>query len=204
MRAAHRPYPLAPLFTLALVAVFATACRDKRPATGGEAQLVIVKATWGAMHEAQGADVTKVIAAMVKGNALRVEATPQVLGDPADLKIKQLRVQWRKGGAVAEKHVVEGETLVIGANEKPVPIRTVITKAVYGNLESGKTIDVTQKVADLVSNNTLTVVPTNALFGGDPAEVQYKQLRVDYTFDGVPKSKTVYENDTLTIDAKGQ
>jgi len=205
MRAAHRPYLIA-FFTLALSAVFTPACRGKGPpattASADPSQLVIVKATWGALNEGVVTDVTRKIAGLVKGNALQVQASTKELGDPADLKLKQLRVQWSKGGGVGVKIVPEGETLSIGANEKPAPVRTVITKAVYGNQASGKVTDVTAKIADMVVDNVLSVTPTNALFG-DPAAGQGKQLRVDYTFDGAARSKTVNENDSLTIAANG-
>jgi hypothetical protein len=205
MRVAQHPFLLT-LATLAIIAVFASACRGKRSAATSSAdpnQLVIVKATWGATSGPGKADVTKLVAGLVQGNGLRIEASPRVLGDPADLKLKQLRVEWSRGGVVGARIVSEGETFNIGATEKPVPIRTVVTKAVYGNLASGKTVDVTPLLAEWVTDNVLSVTPTNQLFG-DPAAGQAKQLRVDYTFDGVAKSKTANENEPLTISAEGE
>jgi len=183
----------------------ASGCRGKSPPApkADPNQLVIVKATWGARHKGAPKDVTKDVAELVKDNALKVPAATAFFGDPADLEIKQLRVTWSKGGVVAEKHATEGETLVIGATEKPVRVRTVITKAIYGNLQSGKTTDVTLRVADMVKDNALSLTPNNTLFG-DPAPIQLKQLQVDYTVDGKPFSKTVSENETLTISPGGQ
>ena len=81
--------------------------------------------------------------------------------------------------------------------------RLVITKAVYGDLPDGGKIDVTKKIADLVKDNALSVAATNDNFT-DPAEGVLKKLKVDYTFDGKEKSKTVDENETLAISDKGE
>jgi len=194
------------LLAIASVATLSFGCR-KQPAPKPAPppvpdKLEIVKATWGAVHEEDPADVTEVVAMKIEGNALTLKAIPDELGDPASMKIKQLRVKYRKGGVVSEKHVAEGEILRIPADEKPVPIRLVVTKAVYGNLEKEKTVDVTLRVADMVKNNDLSVTPTNVLFG-DPAKRMMKKLRVDYTLDGKPMSKTVDEGQTLNVSAGG-
>jgi hypothetical protein len=83
---------------------------------------------------------------------------------------------------------------------KPVvtPIRLVIKKAVYGDFENGAVTNVTQLLADWVDDNMLKVdVPDDAL--GDPANGIVKELKVDYTFDGKEKSKTVKDGETLKI-----
>jgi hypothetical protein len=191
---------------LTITAVVVPACKGKKTATPPTAdanKLVIVKAMWGDLRDAEMADVTKTIAGMVKDNALRVEAVAQVLGDPAKIKFKQLRVDWSKDGVLAKKRVLEGETLSIHADEKPIPIRLVVVKASYGNIASGKTSDVTQMVADMVKDNTLSMTPTNAVFG-DPADGQAKSLRVDYTFDGIAKSKSADEHQPISISETGQ
>ncbi|MCY2953766.1 MAG: DUF3395 domain-containing protein [Planctomycetota bacterium] len=79
----------------------------------------------------------------------------------------------------------------------------MIVKAVYGDLPDGNKTDVTEEVAATVKDGALSVEATNDNFG-DPAEGVVKKLRVDYTFDGKEKSKTVDENETLTISAKGE
>ena len=148
-------------------------------------------------------DVTKIVAGLVKNNALQVLATARILGEPADFKLKHLRVEWSKGGVIAKKHTRENETLTIAADEKPVPIRLIVRKAIYGDVAGGTTKDVTTNVADMVKDNTLSITPGNALFG-DPTKGQAKQLSVDYTFDGAAKSKTGDEGQPFTISATGQ
>lgn len=205
MRLAHQTLgTMAAVLTIA--AAVASGCKDKKiaaPPSVDANKLVIVKAEWGALQSSEMADVTKVLAGMVKDNALRVEAVAEILGDPAKTKLKQLHVEWSKGGVQARKRILEGGTLLIGADEKPIPARLVVRKAVYGNFTSGKTTDVTKMVEDMAETNFLKVTPTNATFG-DPAEGQVKQLRLDYTFDGVAKSKITDENQPLVISETGQ
>jgi len=74
----------------------------------------------------------------------------------------------------------------------------VITKALYGNLTDGPTADVTGKVAEIVKSGSLSIGASNGNFG-DPTPGKKKQLRVDYTENGAPASKTVNENETLVL-----
>ena len=77
--------------------------------------------------------------------------------------------------------------------------RLVIVKAVWGDLsDPSSTSDVTAQVAGMVSSNALTVDATDDNFG-DPASGVCKQLRVDFTIDGIAGSKSVYERGKLKI-----
>jgi len=82
-------------------------------------------------------------------------------------------------------------------------VKLVVKKAVYGDLPDGAKIDVTEKVAKMVKEDALSVDATNDNFT-DPAVGVAKKLTVDYTFDGKEKSKTVNENETLTISNTGE
>ena len=77
------------------------------------------------------------------------------------------------------------------------PPRLVIRHAVYGDLANNVVVNVTQKVADWVEDS-LAVEATAENFG-DPAEGIEKQLRVDYTLDGVEKTTTIDEGQLLKI-----
>jgi hypothetical protein len=189
----HTRRVLSVSFLMVAVAA-AAACKHRQP----DNRLVIVKAVWGDMQGEHSLDVTAKVAAMVKDNALTVTADPVTLGDPAAFAVKKLVVQWSKDGVPAKRRATEGETLVIRADEMPPKPRLLIQKAVYGDLASGKTIDVTAMLIDLVTDNTLSVSPGRGVFG-DPAPMQYKQLRVDYKFDGVAKSKTGGEDQLLSL-----
>jgi len=168
------------------------------------AKLVIVKAVYGDLPNGDSIDVTAKVAAMVKDNALRVDASNDLFGDPAEGSFKRLRVVCTIGGARKVKTVGEDETLTLPADEKPLAGKLVIVKAVYGDLAGAEVIDVTDKVAAMVKNNALTVEASNETLadGDDPAEGVHKRLRVDYTIGGVARRKTVGEDRTLTISGK--
>jgi hypothetical protein len=183
---------------LIIASALVLGCTHKKAERPIDNRLVIRKALWGDVLNRQVADVTPIVSAMVKGNALTVQASRDTLGDPAEGNLKHLRIEWSKDGKVARRRVLEGETLSIPANEMPPAPRLVIVKAIYGDLESGKTIDVTGTIAYMVTGNALSVTPRNGDFG-DPAKGQFKQLRVDYTFDGVAKSKIIGEKQPIII-----
>ncbi len=95
-------------------------------------KLEIVAAHYGDLPDGKKVDVTAKLLELVKENALRVEASNDLFGDPVEQVAKKLRVRYRKGGTMEEVIVAEGETLLI-----PVPKlagELVIHKAVYGDL----------------------------------------------------------------------
>jgi alpha-L-rhamnosidase len=59
-------------------------------------------------------------------------------------------------------------------------------------------LDVTDKLKAAVVNNTLSIKSGNDI-GGDPAFNVVKQLKVDYTINGQNRSRTLAENEMLTI-----
>ncbi|MFI5381469.1 MAG: DNAJC11 domain-containing protein, partial [Tepidisphaerales bacterium] len=177
-------------FVLAGLVCLAIGVSSSRGADAPAGKLVIVKAVYGDLPDGAKTDVTEKVKEMVKDNALSVEASNDNFGDPADGIVKKLKVDYTIGGVAASKTVNEGETLTIAAGEKPVASKLVIKKAVYGDLPDGAKKDVTEKVAAMVKDGALSVEATNENFG-DPAEGVVKKLKVDYTFDGKEKSKTV-------------
>ena len=175
-------------------------CKAKQPvaATIDPHKLVVVSALWGALYEGLFTDVTELIGGLVQKDALSVTPTTGLLGDPATSKIKHLRVVYQKGGVLAKKIVEEGETLTVGHDEKPTPLRLVVTKAVYGDFISGRTVDITLRLADRVQDDRLSANSYNALFG-DPARNTSKQLRVEYTVDGQSQAKVFSETEPLEL-----
>jgi len=82
------------------------------------------------------------------------------------------------------------------------PARLVIVHAVYGDLSNpAATTNVTTRVAAMVNDDTLNFHVENGAFGGDPAEGRPKELKVDYTIDGVADTKTVSEGRRLKLSA---
>lgn len=76
--------------------------------------------------------------------------------------------------------------------------RLVIKNAVYGDLANNAVVNVTQKVTDWIEES-LPVQATAENFG-DPAEGIEKQLKVDYTLDGVDGTMLVEEGQPLKIE----
>jgi hypothetical protein len=167
-------------------------------ATAAARGLVITRAVYGDLPDGASTDVTAKVAALVSHNALSVAASNDNFGDPASGIVKTLRVDYTFDGKPGTRTVDENATLML----QPGPIRLVIKKAVYGDLPGGASADVTAKVAQTAENDSLSIPATNDSFG-DPASGIVKKLRVDYTFDGKDKSKTVNENDTLIISSFG-
>lgn len=87
--------------------------------------------------------------------------------------------------------------LVLKPVKREANSRLVIKKAVYGDLTHNTVVNVTQKVADWIEDS-LTVEATVDNFG-DPANGIEKQLKVDYTLDGVDGTLTVEEGQPLKL-----
>ncbi len=106
-----------------------------------------------------------------------------------------------KARSSAEVQAAEGVLLALCAREgRPAGGNVVIIKAVYGALPAGPSADVTKKVAALVKAGAMAIDASNDNFG-DPANGLVKKLRVDYSVNRVKSSKTVGEQETLTITA---
>jgi hypothetical protein len=143
-------------------------------------------------------DVTAKVQALLDQGTLRIMAGYELgAGDPAPNTPKQLRVEFRHDGGTQTVEASEGHTLDLPSGAK-------VTKAVYGDLHPGTTsptrsVDLTRKLAALVKHDELSVQIDNQFAGGDPAYMAPKELRLEYSLDGVPHSATIQENDTLTL-----
>ncbi len=170
----------------------AEAPRVKRP------ELRILKAVYGAFPGGNGwMDVTKNVKAFLTGTNRLVPASNDMAGrDPIPNTVKALRVEFSANGKRQTAEVNENETWT-------APAGAVVLKAYYGKLprrisDRQQTVDVTAKLAALVHDNELEVRAGNDL-AGDPAYMVPKELRVEYSLDGVHKSITVGENEPLTL-----
>jgi hypothetical protein len=80
---------------------------------------VIQKAVWGALPKGPLADVTKKVAELVKAGAASVDASNENFGDPANGKVKQLRVDYVINGVPGSATVHEGEAVAMVAKVAP-------------------------------------------------------------------------------------
>ena len=80
--------------------------------------------------------------------------------------------------------------------------KLVVTKASYEAIEGPGGKDVTELIQKLVAKDgTLNFAANNATMGGDPTPMRYKQLVIDYTFDGKPFHAVHAENSEISIPA---
>ena len=160
------------------------------------AELQITKATYGYFGPAgqSFSDVTAQVKALVAKGTLEIPANNDLAGDdPAPNIPKQLRVDFTVNGQPDSAVAAEN-------NDLSLPPSAVVTKAVYGKLPAGRSNqDVTAKLAALVTDGELNVRADNELAGRDPAKDTPKELRVEYSLDGVAKRITVPENEMLTL-----
>jgi hypothetical protein len=90
----------------------ATQAQTTKPAKG---ELVILKAVYGDLPDGGKADVTEKVKAMVKNNALTVDASNANFGDPAGGVNKSLEVDYKIDDVWYVKTADENETLTIPA-----------------------------------------------------------------------------------------
>lgn len=150
----------------------------------------VAQATATLLKAAQDADESVRVAAL---KALRDQAGMAEL--PAVLNIL---VKARSAGTLQSAESVLGA--LCNRVSGPAQGNVVVVKAEYGKLPEGPVADVTKKVAALVKDGSLAVEASNGNFG-DPAHGKVKQLRVEYTVNGVPASKTVSEGENLAFTA---
>jgi hypothetical protein len=179
------PSPNYRILVAAICLLVGAALKSVHSADAPAAKLVIQSAKYGDLDNDKTVDVTQKIVGMIKDDYVDVLVSKENFGDPAPGAEKKLRVGYTIDGVYFSKTVAAGEIFDISA-------KLIIRKAVYGDLPTGPTADVTDDVAATVRKNKLSVAATNDAFG-DPASGVPKKLRVDYTFDGKDKSKTVAE-----------
>jgi hypothetical protein len=95
-----------------------------------------------------------------------------------------------------EDHIVAVNDVFAGES---ATLKLKILHAIYGATDSGDGVDVTAKLSQLVQNGQLVVKVENDAFGGDPAVMHGKELRVDYTLDGQPGHVAMREGQALTL-----
>jgi hypothetical protein len=143
-------------------------------------------------------DVTAKVRQLLAQGTLRIPAGNGLAGgDPAPNIPKQLRIEYRLNGGSQTAETNEGRTL-------DLPAGAEVTRALYGDLHPGtaprgRSVDLTLKLDALVKHDELDVQIDNQLAGGDPAYMAPKELRVEYSLDGVRKRTTIQENDMLVL-----
>ncbi|HEV2455141.1 MAG TPA: glycosyl hydrolase, partial [Verrucomicrobiae bacterium] len=158
--------------------------------------LRIVRATYGYFAPATPGwiDLTDKVKARVAGGDNVIPAGNDFAGDdPAPDVPKHLRVEYNLAGHPSTLEVNEGENLTL-------PQSATVIKALYGELDTtNRVVDVTQKIASLMTDGRLSVRADTSLAGRDPAQLVPKELRVDYLLDGDARRASVEENRMLVL-----
>lgn len=149
-------------------------------------------------------DVTSKVEPTVKDNRLEIIAGNQLAGDPANMTIKEMRVQYECDGKTNQVSVLENKKLVLPLAGEKGPLR--IIRAVYGKFTPGlaglpplKSMDITRQVAARVKDGMLDVIVDNKLSGEDPAQMTPKTLRLDYAVDGEAGSLEASEHSEVRL-----
>ncbi len=143
-------------------------------------------------------DVTAAVKALVAGGTREILADNRLTGDdPAPNAVKQLRVSFRLNDRRQTIEVTQNKTLELPAGAQ-------VEQAFYGQLHPPpahrkQQVDLTAKLSARVKNGGLNVRIDNKFAGGDPAINSPKELRVDYKLNGIRRSTTAREYETLTL-----
>jgi hypothetical protein len=94
-------------------------------------------------------------------------------------------------------HVVTANTTAAAS----LASKLEIEHAIYTATDGAGEMDVTAKLSGMVRDGQLAVRVGHDAFGGDPAIMHAKELRVDYLLDDKPGHTTVNESEMLTLPA---
>ena len=166
-------------------------------APAGQA-LAITKAEYGAMDDA--VDVTPVIQSLVKENAIPLTTVDDdsLHIDPSRGVTKQLVVRYEIAGKQKMMSVEESEELKIPAPADGAKL--TIVEATYGLPVSF--FDVAPIVTDQVQGNSLTITPSDELFGNPGSELAGKKLEIAYMQAGQMVTVSAKPGEVLTITPK--
>jgi hypothetical protein len=120
--------------------------------------------------------------------------------------VKKMVVEYELDGEERSATVAENQTLRLAPAGKGG--RLVIRRAVYGDIPDGgyeppkstQTVDVTDALRAKIRQGRLVALASNDL-AGDPAFKVRKQLRLDYTVNGVLHSAVFVENAMIDLPA---
>jgi len=96
-------------------------------------------------------------------------------------------------------HLVSAKYATSDGSDGPLP-KPVILTAIYESVDDGRGWDVRAALTPLLSERILKITVDCKTFGGDPAPLHYKQLRLEYSYHGRVTKMIVPENQTLEID----
>jgi hypothetical protein len=185
--------------------------RDGSNNDGGGLQ--VTSADWGWGNRRM--DVTSRVQSLLSGNRMVTVNVQNMGGDPSRGDDKVLRITardangqtqqftYKEGSSIDASHFGNSGRFHRGRGNRGRGTgsysQILIVRAAYGT--NRRTVDVTQRLTDLVGgNNSLSIQVTNINMGGDPDRGEDKTLTVTYRANGgEEQTVTTKEGDTLRI-----
>lgn len=163
-------------------------------------ELEIVKAVYRARGEKTGRDVTEHVRKLQTPSGLDFKVENNLLGgDPASNRFKELFIEYRNGGRPGSTVVQERQMVKLAPG--PGENRSLkINKAIYRARGEEKGVDVTEKVRAMISPEGISLVADNQTFGRDPAPNRYKELVLEYEYNGKAERKVLQEHALFSIN----
>ncbi len=92
--------------------------------------------------------------------------------------------------STGSEHIVAASANMTASSMDVSAPKLEIQHAVYTATDGAGEMDVTEKLSGLISEGQLVVTASNDALGRDPIFKHEKELRVDYTLDGVPVTRS--------------
>jgi (4-O-methyl)-D-glucuronate---lignin esterase len=169
---------------------------------GKMTKLEISRAIYGAFKRPDGGqvDVTAKLKKMVKDGLLQATASNELAGDPAPNVVKELQIEYAVDGVVKSAVFGEGQEFKLPEGSAKNSSNLEIRRAIYGVIkrpDRGQ-VDVTGKLKKMVKDGLLQATVSNEL-AGDPAPNAAKELRIEYTVDGLAQSAVFGEGQEFQL-----
>jgi Bacterial alpha-L-rhamnosidase 6 hairpin glycosidase domain/Alpha-L-rhamnosidase N-terminal domain/Bacterial alpha-L-rhamnosidase concanavalin-like domain/Bacterial alpha-L-rhamnosidase C-terminal domain len=143
---------------------------------------VILKGAYETLQGGEAIDVTDRLADLARNGEYSLDIKNESFGkDPAQGKVKQLRVEYEIGGIRTVMILPERSSFDF---PQDLPVPPVIVRAVYEALDGSGSLDVTPTLAKLAEAGSFSLLVDNGSMGGDPALQRRKRLRLEFSVDG--------------------
>lgn len=120
--------------------------------------------------------------------------------EPAGSVFVVFRPKVEKANHLTTAKHIPSPTVTIKPSRPP---QLEIRRAIYEAIDGAGSGDVTERVAAMVQDGTLSLNANNTSLGGDPVPMHLKRLRVEYVLNGKLQTVVVNENEDLEIPPAG-
>ncbi|WP_396600667.1 glycosyl hydrolase [Algibacter sp. R77976] len=166
--------------------------------------LEIIKAEYGTFLQEGLIDITDKVNDAIKDGKLDFKMSRAFCDcDPAMGYKKEFRMEYETGKTKHQIYAEEREHINIDAGNKPLKV----LKAVFGKFkaetkgipQNHKTYDVTDKIKDLVANNTFDILAANELINNQIPEGYKTSLKITYKTDGEERTMFIPKGQFLKL-----